>query len=264
LNQRFLKIIYILWYNIKVVRDALGESERTAMENIYVKMKDRCEEDRPYEKCVKYGTAVLTDAELLAILLRTGTREKDVLTLSRELLNGPRARQGLSSILHYSMDELTGIKGIGQVKAVQILALKELVDRIWKSSISNGRTEFSNTEICASYYTQELRHLEKEEVKIAYLDNRYRLITDCVMTRGTSDMSLVSVRDILESALKCHAECILMLHNHPYGSELPSDADHNVTKLVQEGCKAIGIRLLDHIIIGEHSYYSFRERGFLD
>lgn len=227
-------------------------------------MKDRRDDERPYEKCQKYGAKALTDVELLAILLRTGTKEKDVLTLSSELINGPRATQGLSSILHYRMEELTDIKGIGPIKAVQILALQELVDRIWKSSISNGRVEFSNVEICAAYYTQELRHLEKEEVKIAYLDYRYRLISDCTMTRGTHDLSLVSVRDILELALKCHAENVLMLHNHPYGSELPSNEDHNVTELVKNGCTAIGIKLLDHIIIGEHSYYSFRERGFLD
>jgi len=229
-----------------------------------VRMKDRREEERPYERCLRYGESSLTDAELLAILLRTGTRDKDVLSLANDLIHGKDADLGICSLLHYTYDELIRKKGIGKVKAVQILALKELLKRLWKSSPGTDRVKLSSTEACADYYLQDLRHLEKEEVRVAFLDMQYRLIADCLMTRGTADMSLISVRDILEAALKHHAEYVLLLHNHPYSSELPSDEDRTVTEMVNKGCKAIGIKLIDHIIIGERGFFSFKERGFIN
>lgn len=234
------------------------------MENICVRIKDRREDERPYEKCRQLGPESLTDVELLAVLLRTGTKDMDVLSLSSAILNGHRSYEGTASILHYSFEELLDIKGIGPVKAVQIQCLGELVGRIWRSNVSSNRVSFKDAISCATYYTQKLRFLEKEEVTIAYVDFQNRLISDEVMTRGTDRSSLVSVRDILEGALKHHASGILLVHNHPYGQATPSEADYEVTKRVCQGAKAIGIEFLDHIIIGERGYYSFKERGWND
>lgn len=236
------------------------------MDNRIIRICDRNEEEKPYEKFKKYGAGVLTDTELLAVLLRSGTRDMDVLSLSNSIINGNRSYEGLSSILHYSFEELIDIRGIGPVKAIQILCIGELVKRIWKSEIaSKDKTVVLKTPAeCAAYFTQELRYLEKEELKIVYLDIRYRLISSCIMTRGTCDTSLVSVRDILEGAFKHHASNILMLHNHPYSDPVPSEADHDATRRVKEGAEAIGIRLTDHIIIGGNGYFSFREKGFLN
>ena len=234
------------------------------MENQSVRIKDRREDERPYEKCLDNGPQVLTDVELLAVILRSGTRDMDVLTLSSILINGDRAHEGISSILHYTFEELTGIKGIGPVKAIQIMCLGELVQRIWKSTISGNMVSLSTPEACAAYFAQSMRYLEKEELKTAYLDQRNRLIYECVMTRGTCDSSLVSVRDILEAAFKHHACRILLVHNHPYTAALPSDDDHEVTRQVAAGAKAVGMKLVDHIIIGDNNYYSFKEKGFID
>lgn len=238
--------------------------ERITMNNISIRIKDRREDEKPYEKCLNYGPQVLTDVELLAVILRSGTKDMDVLTLSSVLLNGDRAHEGISSILHYTYEELTDIKGIGPVKAIQIMCVGELVQRIWKSSISGNMVTLKTPEACAGYFAQSMRYLEKEELKVAYLDNRNRLIYDCVMTKGTCDSSLVSVRDILEAAFKHHASRILLIHNHPYTVALPSDDDHEVTRQVSAGAKAVGMRLIDHIIIGDNNYYSFKEKGFID
>lgn len=234
------------------------------MNNLSVRIKDRREDEKPYEKCKKYGAEVLTDVELLAVILRSGTKDMDVLTLSAAILNGNRAYEGLAGILHYSFEELLDIRGIGPVKAIQLMCLGELVSRIWRSNISEKRISFRDPVTCATYYTQQMRFLEKEEVTVAYLDFQKRLIKDVVMTRGTDRSSLVCVRDILEGALKHHASSILLVHNHPYGSANPSNADFEVTKKVNEGAKAIGIELMDHIIIGEKGFYSFKERGWND
>ena len=234
------------------------------MEKQSVRIKDRREDERPYEKCLDNGPQVLTDVELLAVILRSGTRDMDVLTLSSILINGDRAHEGISSILHYTFEELTGIKGIGPVKAIQIMCLGELVQRIWKSTISGNMVSLSTPEACAAYFAQSMRYLEKEELKTAYLDQRNRLIYECVMTRGTCDSSLVSVRDILEAAFKHHACRILLVHNHPYTAALPSDDDHEVTRQVAAGAKTVGMKLVDHIIIGDNNYYSFKEKGFID
>jgi len=234
------------------------------MDNYCVRMKDRREDERPYEKCRARGPEALTNQELLAILLRTGTKDMDVLSLSAKILYGSRPQGGPANILHYTFEELMDIKGVGPIKAMQILCLGELVKRIWESDHSQNTRYFSNATMCAEYYTQQLRFLEKEEVRIAYLDAKQRLINDQVMTRGTADASLVSIRDILESALKHHATSMIMLHNHPYGDPIPSDEDHDITARIKAGADTVGIKLLDHIIIGENGYYSFRERGFLD
>ncbi|MDO4938776.1 MAG: DNA repair protein RadC [Lachnospiraceae bacterium] len=231
-----------------------------------LRINERHDDDKPYEKCRKSGPGVLTDSELLAVLLRTGTRDMDVMMLAEHLVHGEREYEGISSILHYTYEELTGIKGIGPVKAVQILCISELVQRIWKSSITdkNSVVRLKTPSDCARFFSQEMRYLEKEELKIAYLDIRYRLIDSIIMTRGTCDSSLVSVRDILEGALKKHAARLLMIHNHPYSDALPSDADIEATNKVSEGAEAIGIKLIDHIIIGSNDYFSFKEKGLLD
>lgn len=234
------------------------------MENLSIRMQDRRPDEKPYEKFMDTGPESLTDVELLAVLLRSGTREMDVLTLSALILNGNRSYEGLASLMHYTFEELKDIKGIGKVKAIQILCLGELVKRIWRSTIAKDSFKMDSASACAAYYTQELRYLEQEELRVAYLDARMRLIKDYVMTRGTADASLVSIRDILERAFRHHATNVLIVHNHPYGEPLPSNHDHLITKAVSEGTNAAGLKLLDHIIIGEAGFYSFKERGFID
>ena len=223
-------------------------------------IKEKGYEKLPYEKFSSMGPSALTDSELLAIMLRTGTKGQDVLSLAAYLLNEKYSSDGLSMLLHVTYEELIDIKGIGKVKAIQILALSELVKRVWRSE-TGGRVTFAEAGICAQYYTQEMRYLEREELRVAFLDIKFRMLSDIMISRGTIDSSLVSVREILIEALRRRAVSIILIHNHPSGSPTPSAADMDVTAKVRSGCEAVGIRLTDHIIIGSSGFYSFREHG---
>lgn len=227
------------------------------------RLKSIPESERPYEKAVRYGISVLSDSELLAVLLRTGTPSADVLTLSAGILDLGGRGEGLSGLLHYSYEEYLSCTGIGSVKAVQLLAIGELVRRIWRRDAENRIGRFSDPGECARYYMQELRHLEQEELRAAFLDTRMSLIRDRVITRGTVNASLVSVREIMIAALRHRAVNLILIHNHPSGDPSPSEEDTVVTKKVAEAGELVGITLADHIIIGDNTYYSFKEWGIL-
>lgn len=226
-------------------------------------LKEMPQEQRPYERCQVYGTKALTDAELLAIILRTGSRQKDALELSQSILNLKGPRNGLGNLVHKSYEDLCEIPGIGKVKAMQLLCIGEIARRLWRREANSQKLYFTSPELCATYYIQEMKYLEQEELRLAFMDSKQKLIRDCILTRGTVNCALVSVREILISALKHHAVNVIMVHNHPSGNPQPSEEDIRVTQRVKEGFEAIGIALNDHIIIGDNVYYSFREHGGL-
>ena len=151
------------------------------------------------------------------------------------------------------------------MKAVQLLAIGELAKRIWRREAGGTLTlpVFSEPAVCARYYMQEMRHLEQEELRIVYLDTRLRLMRDQILTRGTVNASVLSVREIMIGALRHRAVHLILIHNHPSGDPSPSSEDRSVTKQVAEAGALIGIRLADHIIIGDNRYYSFKEWGTL-
>lgn len=225
--------------------------------------RDSRNDSLPYERCMKSGPESLSDVELLAVLLRTGTKERDVLSLSTDILSRDYLHDGISALLHMTYEELLGIKGIGKVKATQIICLLEMCKRIWRSTAGSDNPIFSNPETIASYYNSELRFLEREKLKLVFLDQRKRLISDMNMTTGTINSSLVNVREILIESLRRRAVGIVILHNHPGGISDPSVEDIEITDKLKEGCNAIGIKLFDHIIIGESDYYSFSERNII-
>lgn len=222
-------------------------------------IKDIPLDERPYERCLKLGVKSLTDAELLAVILRSGTRDISSIELAAMIINNHSAK-GLKSIMHSTYDEYRKIKGIGKVKAIQLLCIGELSHRIWKQDALDKLEIFNSPKVCAGYYMQEMRHLKQEELRLAFLDTRQRLISDSV---GTVNSALISVREILIAALKSNAVNIIMLHNHPSGNPAPSEDDIKVTELVDKGCRYVGINLNDHIIIGDNKYYSFKEQGVL-
>ena len=223
------------------------------------RLKSIPENERPYEKAVRNGISVLSDTELLAVLLRTGTPSADVLTLSSEVLDLGGRGEGLSGLLHYSYEEYLSCSGIGGVKAVQLLAIGELARRIWRRNAEKRIGKFSDPGECARYYMQDLRHLEQEEIRAVFLDTRMGLIRDRVITRGTVNASLVSVREIMIEALRHRAVNLILVHNHPSGDPSPSEEDTVVTEKVAEAGELVGITLSDHIIIGDNTYYSFKE-----
>ena len=218
-------------------------------------------EQRPYERALKYGVDTLTDAELLAVFLRTGTKKTDVLTLAYKILNLEKRAKPLHGLLHCRMEQLLAIPGIGKVKAIQILCLGELCQRVWQSKNPQGMVVFRSPEMVADYYKERIRHLEVEELRLVFLDTKQRPLSDLVISVGTVNASLVSVREILIACLKHQAVNVLLIHNHPSGDPTPSQADIKVTKEIYKALNMVGIDLTDHIIIGDNCYFSFREQG---
>lgn len=225
-------------------------------------IKDLPVNERPYERCLINGPEYLTDSELLAVILRTGTKGISAYDLSAELLKGADGKENLLSILHLSKEQLLKIKGIGKVKAVQIMCIGELAKRIASASAKSG-IKFRKPCTIADYYMEQMRHLEQEQLVVMYFDTKCRLIKDKILTTGTINQSLISSREIFVEALKCNAVNIVLVHNHPSGDCVPSREDCKVTKKIQEAGKLIGINLIDHIIIGDRKYTSLKEAGIL-
>lgn len=226
------------------------------------KIKDVPKSERPYEKCFEKGPEYLSDAELLAIILRTGTNGCSSYELANTILTANSINSNLLSLMHLSKEELMKIKGIGMVKTVQILSIAELVKRI-SSVQAKTSFKFDTPSTIAEYYMERLRHLEQENLFVVYLDTKCQYIKELNLTKGTVNQSLISPRDIFVEALKCGAVNIILVHNHPSGDPTPSRSDILITQKTKNAGKLIGIKLLDHIIIGDKKYSSFSELKLL-
>lgn len=224
-------------------------------------MKDIPNAERPYEKCLKQGAEALSDAELLAVLLRTGTKGENVLALAERLLYQDGGA-GLLGIHQFSFQSLMKLKGIGKVKAVQILCLSELAKRLSKASVE-PRLRFSSSQSVAEYYMEDLRHRNQEVMKLLLLNSKAELIDETNISKGTVNASLITPRELFVEALKKEAVSMILLHNHPSGDPTPSRDDILTTKRISECGLLIGIELLDHIIIGNNCYVSFQEENLL-
>ena len=218
-------------------------------------------EERPYEKCEQYGAENLTDAELLAVLLRTGTKGENSLQLAKRILHPDFAQEGILNIHQWSMEQLLEIKGIGNVKAIQILCLSELAKRLSKAEAQSG-LNFSAPETIAQYYMEDMRHRKKEAMKLLLLNSKTKLIGESELSLGTVNTTLVSPREVFVEALRRNAVAVILLHNHPSGDPTPSKQDILITRRVTEAGRLIGVELLDHIIIGDNCFISLRDKGF--
>ncbi len=226
-------------------------------------MTKRTYENGPYDKFLRLGAASLTEAELLAIILRTGTRDSSTVELGEQILElAGGGYRGLNSLHHVTLEELMSIKGIGQVKAVKIRCLTEFAMRMSRES-AGEKLSFSSPRSVAEYYKETLRHSEQERVLLILLDNKLRLLEEYVLSVGTVKASLLSPREVFIKALRAQAVYLMLLHNHPSGDAAPSEKDRNITEQIREIGKMIDIPLLDHIIIGDNKYISFKEEGLL-
>lgn len=232
------------------------------MKETTVTMKHLPPQMQPYEKCIAYGPEILTDAELIACVLRTGSKDYTSVALAEHLLELRKGKEGLSGLCSLSFKELTEVPGIGKVKALQIQAVFELAKRMSRSSAAKT-LNFSSPETVADYYMEDFRHLEQEKILLLLLDNKSNLLGEKVIFTGTVNASIVSPREIYLEALKYHAVGIILLHNHPSGDPTPSDADRRMTRKVREAGSFLDIPLLDHIVLGDKNYVSFREKGYL-
>lgn len=218
-------------------------------------------EERPYEKCERFGAEHLTDAELLAILLRTGTKGENSLELAKKILYQSCEKRGLISIHNWSLEQLMKIKGIGRVKAIQILCLSELAKRLAKET-AEKQLDFNTPSTIAQYYMEDLRHKKQEHMKLLLLNTKSRLISEKDISVGTVNAAIISPREIFVEALQKSAVYIILLHNHPSGDPTPSMEDVQLTIQIKEAGELVGVELLDHIIIGDNCYTSLKEKGY--
>ena len=222
------------------------------MEQSFTPIKNMPESERPYEKCQKYGVKSLSDAELLAVIIKSGTKNKRSIDLAMQVL-GADDQDGLAGMCRLTFQDLTKIKGVGTVKALQILCTIELSRRIAKASLGD-RYVFDSAEAIAAYYMEDLRHLKQEHLILLMLDTKNHLIADSMITKGTVNAAMISPREIFIEAMKHEAVNIILVHNHPSGHPVPSQADIEITKNIASVGKLLGIHLLDHIIIGNRCY----------
>lgn len=232
-------------------------------------MKDQPKEDRPYEKFEKYGSQSLSNTELLAILLRSGTKDYNAEELAWHLLTYSEKDKpehaktpSLIGLYHIPYHELLTINGIGPIKAIQILALLELSKRITKEKYQSGE-KITSPALLSSYFMEELRHSREERFIITLLDAKCKMIGYEIVSKGSLTASIVHPREVYRVAIQKSAHSIIAVHNHPSGDPTPSEEDLHMTKRLQKVGDLVGIPLLDHIIIGDGIYKSFKEESYL-
>lgn len=228
------------------------------MDNEYkLKIKDLPLEERPRERLMKYGHKTLSNTELLAIILRNGSKKEGVLELSRKLLK----ENNIKSLSRKRINYLKNNLGIGEAKACQIIACFELGRRLAAFSDQQNPT-INNAQDIVKLFMPEMSSLKKEHFKGIFLDSRKRITKDETIFIGSLNASIIHPREIFQVALEEGAAAIILLHNHPSGNPKPSDDDIEMTKQLVKAGDILGIEVLDHIIIGSKRYFSFREKGY--
>ena len=213
----------------------------------------------PYEKFLSLGPDSLTEAELIAIILRTGSKDCPALKTAQKVLALAKGKEpGLNGLHHISLEELMEIPGIGEVKAVKIKCIAELAVRM-AAQRAKASLRFDYPETVAAYYMERLRHKDKEIVLLLLLDNKLNLIEEYMVSLGTVRSSLLSSREVFIEALKCRASHLMLLHNHPSGDPHPSKQDIIITRKIKEAGELMDIPLVDHVILGDNCYISLKE-----
>lgn len=216
-------------------------------------------QELPYERFLRFGPESLTEAELLAIIIRTGTQEKSAVQLAEQVLGLAKyPKEGLLGLHDVSLEELEGIKGIGQVKAVKLKCIAELSVRMSTATAKEG-VRFTSSGHAAAYFMEKLRHRDTECVLLVSLDAKGQLIREKKLSEGSVRAALISPREVFLEALDAKAVNIMLVHNHPSGDPTPSRSDMEITSAVRELGEKMDIPLLDHIVIGDNRYISFRE-----
>ncbi|MCR5793504.1 MAG: DNA repair protein RadC [Lachnospiraceae bacterium] len=218
-------------------------------------------EQQPDERCLKDGGRSLTNAELLAVIIRTGTSNARATDLAEHLLKKVE-QDGLAGLYMLTAKDIMSVRGMGKVKAAQMLAVIELSKRISKAVFKkNG--PYNSPELLAKYYMQDMRCLMREQVVLVMMDAKSCIIKDEIISVGTVDASILSPREVFIKALEYQAVFIVLLHNHPSGDPTPSGEDIRITQRIERVGQMIGIKLMDHIIIGDNRYVSMKEKGML-
>lgn len=223
-----------------------------------IKIVDIPVSERPIEKLISFGADALTNSELLAVILRTGIKGENVVALSQRILS---EIDGLDNILNVSLNDLTAIKGIKNVKGSQIVALSELFKRFNTLKSNINKVKITSPSDVANLLITEMTGLNQEILKLIVLNTKNKVIRVKDVFKGSLNSSIVHPREIFSEAIKCGGASIIICHNHPSGDPTPSKEDINITFRMKECGEIIGIKLLDHIVIGEKKYISLKEKG---
>ena len=215
--------------------------------------------ERPRERLLQEGADALSDAQLVAILLRVGRQDSTAVQVAIDMLHSLGGIQGLSN---RGREELCGISGIGPAKAAQILAAIELGKRVLSTPLTTGVKIQGSRDLFQHYYPL-LRDLRHEVFKAVLFDAKHRIIRDVTVSEGSLTLSIVHPREVFNLAVRESAAAIIFLHNHPSGDPQPSPEDRILTARLLAAGRILGIRVLDHLIIGDNSYISFADQGWL-
>ena len=220
-----------------------------------MKIKDLPEQNRPRERFLKHGPEFLSDSELFAILLRTGNKQENVIDMSNRLI----AEYSLNKLFECSLKELQKIKGIGPSKAMQILTIAEIQKRINQSK--NPVKRISCAEDVFNLMHERLKDKKEEHFYVLMLDTKNNLIGEQLISKGILDSSIVHPREVFKPAIKNSASKIILVHNHPSGDPSPSQEDLEITEKLMNAGEELGIKVLDHIILGGEEWWGWKERN---
>lgn len=215
-------------------------------------------DDRPREKLKQHGPSYLSKSELLALVIRSGVEGKNALEVSREILTD----FDLDNLSNSTIRELENYRGIGEVKAGQIIAVFELGRRFARQEVSPGERIFGLDDVIG-HLNPELKKLEREELRVLHLNSTNELILEETVFRGSLNEVQVEPREIVKSCLKNNTSGIILAHNHPGGNSDPSEGDINVTERVEDSLDTLGVSLVDHVIVGKYDEVSLKKRGYL-
>ena len=229
------------------------------MEKKNYTVKDWPDEERPRERLAKHGVDCLTDAELLGIILVKGYQGKTSVEVAKDLLSETKSLRKLDSL---SYPEMSSIKGLGMAKFAQIKAALEIGKRLLRET-NLPKKKIYNASDLVNYYGPCMRDLKKEKFKAILLDVKNKIIRDIDISEGSLTESIVHPREVLKEIIKESAASVIFLHNHPSGESNPSKNDLDITERLADACELVGVKVLDHIILGEDNYLSFAQEGLL-
>ncbi len=232
----------------------------TNYENRKLTIKQWSVQDRPREKYAKNGAVALSDAELIAILLRTGNASDSAVELAKKVLAS--SGNSLNTLSQMSLNHLSQIKGIGQAKAVSLMTAFEIGKRIQAEKVEERLQILSSNDV-VDYMQNKIAYLEHEEFWTIYLNQANRILNTCQISKGGISSAEVDTRIIMQQAVLCKATQIVLCHNHPSGNVRPSRTDIQLTERIQKAARVMDITVVDHIIVHRRKYYSFVEEGQL-
>ena len=221
-----------------------------------MKMKELPMSERPYEKLEMYGEEKLSNAELLAIIIKSGTKEESSVSLAQRILSLEKnGENNLKFLQNISMKEFMSIKGIGKVKAIQLRALCELTKRM-STPINTNQIQINSPKDVAELLTDEMKYEKKERVKAIILNSKNVIIKIADICTGTTNSAMLRPKDVLHEIIKLGEPKIILVHNHPSGDPTPSKSDFEFTERLVQAANIVGVELLDHIVVAEKGYNS--------